>query len=216
MGAMCVRAFSATTRAQYERQMLIAALGNLRDLRTNLELRCERIEVSIQDFRRNMLEIGLQKSMRGAGAKFTDTERSKFRLQSTKCRLRVHSLEGFHGLLLNIERQTIVMEDAELYRDSVYALRAGVTVGAKYQQAMAGLDVLLESVSEQRDQLDDVQQAMTAAASTGIDDDEILAELLELGEDLALPATLLPAAPAAPLKQPPIIEAYREQPLMLI
>ncbi len=189
MGAMCVHALSATTRAQYERQVLLDALAHLRATKDTLEQRCERIEADVDLYKDAMLDIGNRRKRRCLGAKqlpFTKVERLKFQFNATKRDMSVRELETIHNLLLTVERQISVMANADLYREGMYALRAGVTVGAKYQQAMDGYSKLLEDLSEQQDTIASVQQEIELHSGAGINDDAILEELEQLSEAYTL------------------------------
>ena len=214
-----MHAFSATTRAQYERQILIDSLTHLRDTRSTLEKRCERIEVDVNTYKQEMLRIGNERKRRCVGkvsAPFTKIERLKFQFNATKRDMSVRELETIHNLLLAVERQISVMANADLYREGMYALRAGVTVGAKYQQAIEGYTQLLDDMDRQQTAIADVQHEIGAHANVEVDDDAILEELEQLSDMYTSTANNEKTLETAPTLTVDPMDYHREQELMSI
>ena len=115
-------------------------------------------------------------------------------------------LEQISGAKMTLETQRLALESMNINQAALEAQREGARAMQQATKSMGGVDAVEETMDQVEEGLqdaDEIGQAMSRSVNTGIDqdDDELLAELEELEDDVRLLRALArrPRVPASSL-----------------
>ena len=105
-----------------------------------------------------------------------------------------------------VERQADMLEEADLQQEVASALKVGVNNMKKASSALKTVESLADDAQELGDEIDDINNLLTQIGQTStveeLDDDVLLAELMDMqAEDSATP-TVRPATESAVVASP--------------
>lgn len=130
-----------------------------------------------------------------------------------------NQLQSIQGKKLNLETQIMSLEDAHLNKETLKAMKtsAAAMKATVKESDLDNADELMEDINEAMDQVQEMNEAMSAPLGNIVDDDELEAELAELEEleadellnempasknvSNAMDNTVVEELPAAPTKE---------------
>lgn len=166
------------------------SIAKIRDAKENLEKRQKHLELQIEKCHANAKAKMRAKDKRGA----------TYELKKKK--MLEKQLEQNYGKQMNLETQIQALEGAANDRETLAAMRTGADAlkNAIKPQDVERVDDIMDDINESMQMAEELGQAMSQNIGQSLDDEELLAELDEMEQELADESLLeAPDVPIRPL-----------------